>query len=204
MKNISKRIATIFEKYYMDRAKERAVLIISFAHELMSNVNFPEDGYYVDENKIIKALDSYFLDVIKYKEYHFNCDDDGGDIDVFSEDWARHIHLNKKINDSKVAAFTSKWLLKASPIYVVPSSENKVLDDFTCHINAFFVLNCVLYCLLQYDHDLVDQDDYDKLFYDFRYRIVDDRPFFSRFELLEKNVRLKKEIKILKEGVDLA
>lgn len=197
MKNISKRIATIFEKYYMDRAQERGLVIISFAHQMMSELDIDVEGYYLDENKIIKALDSYFLDVIKYKEYHFNCDD--ANVNVFTEKWARYIHVDKKINDSKVAAFTSKWLLKAAPIYLVPKKESPVFDDFTCHINSLFVLNCVLYCLLKYDHDLIDQDDYDKLFYDFKYRTLDDRSYFSRFELLEKNAILKRKILMLTE-----
>jgi hypothetical protein len=185
----------------MERAKERGLVIISFAHELMSGLNLDVEGYYIDENKIVKALDSYFLDVIKYKEYHFNCEES---VDIFSEKWAQYIHVDKKINDSKVAAFSAKWLLKAAPIYIVPKANTPVLDDFICHINAFFVLNCVLYCLLKYDHDLVDQSDFEKLFYDFRYRTVDDRSYFSRFELIEKNVLLKKELRAATETIQNA
>lgn len=164
----------------------------------MKNMEIEAEGYYVDENKIIKALDSYFLDVIRYKEYHFN---NSGSMDVFSEEWAKRIHSKKKINNSKVASFFCKWLLKAAPIYIVPNEETEMPNDFIAHINSFFVLNCVLYCLLQYDYDMIDQDDYDKLFYDFRYRSIDDRLYFSRFELIEKNIKLKKEIKSLKKSL---
>ncbi len=147
-------------------------------------------GYYVAEERIIKAVDSYFLDVIKYKEYHFDCN-----LELHSEAWSKYIHDNKKINDSKVAAFSAKWLLKAAPIYIIPKADTPIVSDFLCHINEFFVLNCVLYCLLKYDFDLIDEDDYKKLFYDFKYRSFDDRAYFSRFELLEKNVALKAALK---------
>lgn len=198
MKSVSRRILELFERYYTKRAEERVIQIVSFAHSLMEGLDYDVAGYYVDENRIIKAIDSYFLDVIKYKEYHFNCEKHS---DVNSQEWASYIHVEKKINDSKVAAFSAKWLLKASPIFILPKDGTPIVDDFLCHINEFFALNCVLYCLLQYDYDLIDEDDYKKLFYDFKYRMFDERSYFSRFELLEKNAKAKKELKELEESI---
>lgn len=190
MEVISKRIKYIFEKYYMDVAKERFHILLDSAHKFMSAQTFNCDGYFIDENRLAKAVDSYFLDVIKFKEYHFNNEDFD---DIHSEEWIRRIHVDQKINDSKVAAFTAKWLLKSSLIYVKSSIDQPILDDFTCHINEAFALNCVLYTLLGHKYDLLDRDDLDKLFYDFKYRPFDERGYFSRFESLEKNVELKFE-----------
>ena len=198
MKSVSRRILSIFEKHYMERAEDRIVIVTSFAHTFLASLDYDVEGYYVDDAKLIKAIESYFLDVIKYKEYHF---DGPADVDVYSEAWAKYIHVEKKINDSKVAAFSAKWLLKASPIYVVQKKDAPIADDIVCHINELFVLNCVLYALLQENFSLVDEDEYKKLFYDFKYRTLDERAFFSRFELLEKNVRLKKELITYGEAV---
>lgn len=198
MKSVSGRILDIFEKYYIERAAERCENIITYAHEFLSTLDYDVEGYYVDEGRISKAIDSYFLDVIKYKEYHFSAADN---ISIGGDAWDVSVHVHKKINDSKVAAFTAKWLLKASPIYVVQKKNKPITDDILCHINEFFVLNCVLYALLQDNFHLLDEDDYQKLFYDFKYRCLDDRAYFSRFELIEKNIRCKKEIASLKDTI---
>jgi hypothetical protein len=197
MKSISRRIISIFEKHYMERAEDRIVVVTLFAHAFLASLDYDVEGYYFDDAKVIKAVESYFLDVIKYKEYHF---DGPANTDVFSDVWTEYVHVEKKINDSKVAAFSAKWLLKASPIYVVQKKGIVIADDLFCHINELFVLNCVLYALLQDDYNLVDEDEYKKLFYDFKYRNLDERAYFSRFELIQKNVQLKKELKILGES----
>lgn len=188
MKPLSKRVLYIFKTYYADEAKKRLENFLTMADAFMQEQTFEFDSYFIDSNRLVKAVDSYFLDVIKYKEYHFDSNDTN---DIYGEDWIIAIHKRKKINDSKVAAFTAKWLLKTMPIYINPLPTQLILDDYACHINESFALQCALYCLVGKNFASIDSDDYDKLFYDFKYRPFDERAYFSRFELLEKNVSLK-------------
>jgi hypothetical protein len=193
MKVISERISYIFSKCYKDRAEKRFVQLLKFAHHSMEQ--YQPDGYkyYIDEARLVKCIDSYFLDVIRYKEYHFTADEK---VDINSDEWIVEIHCNKKINDSKVAAFIAKWLLKSCPISIINTSENQdlLLSDDLCHINQLFALNCALYALLKEDYKYLSKDEYEDLFYDFKYRIFDERAYFSRFELILRMVEYKKQL----------
>lgn len=187
MKSISKRYSDIFNKYYIETAKHRFVFLINFIDSWMSKINIGNEFvYFVDHERLSKAIDSYFLDVIKFKEYHFDTEN----ADVYSEAWCKEIHENKRINDSKVAAFTAKWLLKASPISIIPRDFASTIlrpeNDDVCHINEHFALDCALYALLREDFIKIDRDSYTSLFYDFKYRNFDERAYFSRFSLLLK------------------
>jgi hypothetical protein len=151
----------------------------------MSKISIGNEFVYsVDHERLSKTIDSYFLDVIKYKEYHFNADID----DIYSEAWCKEVHEEHKINDSKVAAFTAKWLLKAAPISIIPrnisSSIRRSENDNLCHINERFALDCALYALFRDSYLDLDDNSYESLYYDFKYRNFDERAYFSRFSLL--------------------
>ena len=182
---ISKRYSEIFNKYYADTSKRRFKNFIAFFESWIGKIDIP-DGFepFMDYERLSKSIDSYFLDVIKYKEYHFNA----YHVDIYSEAWCKEIHEEKKINDSKVAAFTAKWLLKASPIAIIPKDNSHRIyrpeNDGLCHINERFALDCSLYALLRESYLNLDKETYYSLFYDFKYRNFDERLYFSRFCLL--------------------
>ncbi|MEE9338380.1 MAG: hypothetical protein V3U87_09890 [Methylococcaceae bacterium] len=194
MKSISKRYSDIFNKYYAKTAKSRFNFFIGFIDSWMSKIVIGNEfAYIVDHERLSKTIDSYFLDVIKYKEYHFNASVD----DIYSETWCKEVHEEHKINDSKVAAFTAKWLLKAAPISIIPrnitSSIHRPENDNLCHINERFALDCALYALFRDDYLSLDDKSYDSLYYDFKYRNFDERAYFSRFSLLLNLVKERGE-----------
>jgi hypothetical protein len=191
MKVISERISYIFSKFYFERAEKRFIHLLKFAHHFMKQFNTDGYGYYVDEARLSKCVDSYFLDVIRYKEYHFTSD---GQAEINSEAWYDVIHRQKKINDSKVAALTAKWLLKSCPIALIKTSADckSILSDELCHINQLWALNCALYALLKDDFKYLNKSDFEDLFYDFKYRVFDERAYFSRFELILRLVECEK------------
>lgn len=193
MKSISKRYSHIFNQYYAQTAKKRFHFCITFIDSWISKIDIGDEFIHVvDHERLSKAIDSYFLDVIKYKEYHFNSDIE----DVYSEAWCKDVHEEHRINDSKVAAFTAKWLLKAAPISIMPkdfsSSTPRPENDDICHINERFALDCSLYALFRNSYLNLDASSYENLYYDFKYRNYDERIYFSKFSLLFELVKLRK------------
>lgn len=197
---VSPRIDRIFKDFYKDAAVERYLLLVKMAQEFVGQLDILSGcNVYISDLKILKAVDSYFLDVIRYKEYHFQTE--MGDAAsrtesekserenaFYGKEWAHKVHVGKLINDSKVAAFLAKWLLKASPIYIVPDDSEKLSEDQKSVLicaNELFALTCALYAL-RIDIKDISPEDIDDILYNFRFRAFDERAYFTKFDLMKR------------------
>lgn len=187
MKRISERYSRIFSDYYYEKARERFEFIVQYSDFFLESLHFDEkvDGQIIYLN-VEAFITSYFLDVIKFKEYHFNFPDgDGPEVD-------RKVHGEKLLNASKVGAFTAKWLLKYKPIVLLPKADI-VLDTFEQRDiqDAPFILalNIALRSM-GVDPREVPEDTYKQLLYHFRFRDYEDRGMILYFDLLLKHIEL--------------
>ena len=105
------------------------------------------------------------------------------DLDPPSEKWTELVHRTANINQSKVAAYTVKWILTYKPISVV--SNHKVLSTLEptklsfllSSINEFYALSCALYTLGLRADD-IPLKKIEELVYSFRFRKFDETTFF--------------------------
>lgn len=151
----------------------------------------------------MEIIRSYFIDVIRYKEYHFSADDKTDpvtgkaiQIDPFSERWIDEVH-EKLINESKVAAYTAKWILAYKPLTIISDAsldlngaENPqhIQTKLYANINEVYALNCAL-SVLKVDYDDVPENRIDELIYNFRFRKFEEGLYFmilSRSYLLSE------------------
>jgi hypothetical protein len=187
LKPISSRYSRIFATYYWEKARSRFDFIQSYSSFFLEGIAFKEKLHcYVDTVKTDAFITSYFLDVIKFKEYHFQPSSEDEDEKV--------IHGEKMLNHSKVASFTAKWLLKYCPIVMVPK-EGVTLDLFERRLlqNAPFILALnVALRAMDIRPDTVPLDIYKSIVYHLRFREYDDRSLILYFELLKKYVDLSK------------
>lgn len=196
----SRRIETILNKYYSTRIKDKASSLIS---EIEAYVDSKDglDNFTADLNVVdVEALCySYFIDVARYKEYHL-CPDDvkrGQPLSPFTEEWAEKLHdeeKGKRLKFSKVAALTSKWLLRYKPITIelidgvlpqsIPPEERRIATS----INQDFALLHGL-SLLEIDPSKVPHQLLMDMYYHLRYRSFDERHFFMIFEEIYRSSR---------------
>lgn len=195
---ISERIGYIYKKFYATRAEDRSVKMAQLADAFVKGLGLEQScDVRIDFEKIIKLVDSYFLDVIRYKEYHFTANKHF-DLDHNCGQWAETIH-KKLINDSKVASFVAKWILMAKPIYLFPKDDKQDLsfqdEEIRVAVNELFAITNVLDAL-KINRNEVSEKDIDDLLYHFRFRPYNERDFFLIFETLQKNVELNRKVKM--------
>jgi hypothetical protein len=189
---ISGRIKYIYSSYYFNRAEEKFNHIIVHINQFAAKCGLSDDYCLSFLDITIRALvESYYLDVIRYKEYHFN---PAGSAEYGSsqDTWCESVH-NKKISKSKAAAYTAKWLLKYSPITILPDSVSR--DEISpedlkriLSINAVFCLDHIRKILTTeqgYPNSLNDDRVISDLIYTFRFRNFDERHFFMIFDLMD-------------------
>lgn len=193
---ISRRIEAIYNKFYKDRLRNRYRIHQAIYAALESEVEKTLPGYALklDDIAVAEAIRSYFLDVIRYKEYHFNPEHTGekpSDIDPFSKEWVEKIHKGKRINANKVAALTVKWLLMYKPVSVHRDLEKVTSEEenyLTTHINEFFALSLGLYALGLSIQDL-DSEIVREIIYNLRFRDYDEGAYFMIFK--PENLKLE-------------
>lgn len=200
MKEISLRYQEIYSTVYKKRAEDRYDHIVSMIESVIDDLKIDPQYFHVDLHRLSNLVDSYFLDVIRYKEYHFNYDSNSYE-DKFSKESIFELHENKLINESKVVSFLVKWFLRYAPITVLRQD----IDDDIPHLNAedklilesineYIALQIILYTLFEKEeHDLIDDCLTESLFYDLKYRFFDEKIYFSRIELLQKLVKKSKD-----------
>lgn len=182
---LSNRIEYIYENYYTERAIEKYVYLTEEIHCFVDELGFSNDfTYYLEDFKVNALVNSYYLDVIRYKEYHFNPKKDDGsilEIDVTSEEWIKQVH-SKYIHPNKVAALTTKWLLRYSPFQIHNMDDEKYKptqdeEALILQANALFCINHLSRILNIAVKDIplgIIKD----LKYHFQYRNLDERHFF--------------------------
>jgi hypothetical protein len=193
---ISRRVSELY-KFYEDREAQRAVILYEVFESMAAAVQKAGGSFqlHLDYVRLGELIRSYFLDVIRYKEYHFNPDDrspefsrilsslDLGEldgVDPLSREWTKLVHKTVNINKSKVAAFTVKWILAYKPISVIslqvePTSAEQPMF-FTC-VNEYFALNAALFAL-EIDASKISERKIDELIYAFRFRKFDELSYF--------------------------
>ena len=202
MKPISDRYAWIFKEYYGEKAADRFDFVARYASEFGSVLPFREK---VDTSIDFLAIDafvtSYFLDVIKFKEYHFYsnglyADRDGEhDCNLPTKEFDKKIHEGKLLNSSKVGAFTAKWLLKYHPLLVTQKPDAEVELYERRHIqNIPFIVACnIALRAMGIEPDEVPSDLYRSLVYHLRFRTYEDRSMIMYFELLVAHIELLRD-----------
>ena len=188
----AERVEAIFQKNYKAEAENKAHSIHTHIQSFLTEV--PDMDMFeaaVDHFAIKNLTNAYFIDVIRYKEYHFTPKIKKGDslLDPLSEAWTSKLHDQTdgpKINAQKIAALTVKWLLKYRPINLrTETRENDIPEKILRKaefINERFSLahTAGLLSLNLSESDLTD------LLYHFRYRNYDERHFFIIFDLLKR------------------
>ncbi len=199
---LSIRIEDIFEEFYSDAAEDKYIHLIRaidiFTDQFDLRPGKKDFLVNVESFKLRALVHSYYLDVIRYKEYNFNPskEDTGGKkIAPFSLEWVEYIHdSRKKISDNKAASLTCKWLMKYLPIQIHPRDYNCVLSDdeeqVILNYNAFFSLS---HCADILDISISEEDIspllYEELLYHLRYRNFDERHFYMVFGLISNSYK---------------
>lgn len=195
MTGVSARILRIFEEKYLNRCETRFGNLLDVYRSLSKHVASKDANIEVliDTHKLYDLIRSYFIDVIRYKEYHF---DAAPAVDPFSKEWADQVHA-KDINASKVATITAKWILKYKPISVhtkrnFEEAEHHELTFYLANINEHFAFQSALSAL---DVELGDVPDVniEEFIYNFRFRPFDEGPYYMIFESLYKESERKKK-----------
>lgn len=191
---VSKRVDHILRTYYKDSTQKKLLQLIAEANATARALKLDQERFvvYVDEHRIKQIVISYYLDVIRYKEYHFNPKPNSGDLPPLSKEFTEAVHghnSDKVIHKAKVAAFTAKWILRYLPIYVYPKRhvalnkltvlEKEKLDN----VNFWFALDhsCSLIGRPAY---LCPANIVDMLLYHFKYRTIDDRSLMLVFSMI--------------------
>ena len=198
--SVSKRVQKIYEKHYADREAQRFENLYLIFDTLAGYVEASNFGakLEIDYLTLAEIIRSYFLDTIRYKEYHFDPKFGEGseelakfgiasveDLDALSPEWTGLVHSQVNINASKVAAYTVKWILRYKPISVICTRDQvlqgypsiEISHPFLANINEFYALHCA--CLaLEVDMSDVSKQKIDELIYCFRFRAFDESAYF--------------------------
>lgn len=197
---LSRRLAAIYDKYYQPRVEIRALNLYKIFDAMATPVEESDAPYrlHMDIERLAELIRSYFLDALRYKEYHLSPDECHhkfpailaelghnkiDDVDPLSEGWTRLLHETANINSSKVAALTVKWVLMYKPISVASLQDDVQTASqpmFISCINEFFALNCAFF-ILNIDASDVDARKIDELIYSFRFRKFDESAYFMIF-----------------------
>lgn len=179
---ISARIDAIFRNYYQGQARAKTDELIAGAITYLRAFDL-DDNFegYVDDLLVSKLVNSYILDVIRYKEYHFNYKDEFSSYGV----WEAWVHKEKSLNNSKKAAFTAKWLVKVMPIHILngggrPNYEEGV-DIYT--VNETFALR-EAFAIVGVDDECVPDELKKDILYNFKFRNFDEYWFASCLEVI--------------------
>lgn len=205
--SVSKRTKAIYERYYEDREAQRFSNLYSVFDQIASYVDASGIGARLEIDYLLLAeiVRSYFLDTIRYKEYHFDPKIDAEDltpvlrelgrddldgIDPLSPQWTELVHRTTNINSSKVAAYTVKWILRHKPIAVIGVGSDVVQDpnvqtlhligkspSLLLNINEQYALQCA-FMALGVDAKKVSSKKIDELIYCFRFRAFDESAYF--------------------------
>lgn len=152
--SVSGRILAIYERFYSAREEDRFVSLIKIFEDLSSIIEESDLGVGLEMDYLClgEIIRSYFLDTIRYKEYHFDpknpvdfsIDEDAKkaanllqkfgveqiqDLDQLSAEWTQLVHDCIRTHKSKVAAYTVKWILRYKPISVFDVSNSGTTDD---------------------------------------------------------------------------
>jgi hypothetical protein len=189
----SERVEAIFDKFYKSEAIKKANSLHSHVLQYLTAISDLEMFEASLKEFCIKRLtDAYFIDVIRYKEYHLSPKSvDGVKHGSMTEPWTAALHnqeTGSKINDPKIAALTVKWLLRYQPISLKGLLPYEDIPETALRkaefINESFALAHASSVLKVsgLSEKLVGD-----LLYHFKYRPYDERHFFIIFDVLSRS-----------------
>ena len=145
-------------------------------------------GSYACPFHLANISKAYFIDIIRYKEYHYNPEEEGLSYDKYAE----AIHGGEKprlLDADKRAGFLVKWILRAQPIQVdVPTDvdlESYENQNEVWYVNEHFAL-FVLWQILGISAKKVTEREKTTLLHQFRYRPFDENLFSLTFKKLQE------------------
>lgn len=203
--SVSKRVKCIYKRYYEPKSGARFQSLYEVYYSMASRIEavHPNIRIEIDHHSLSEMIRSYFLDVIRYKEYHLDpklTDIESTEgVNHLSEAWSEKLHCSSKINVSKVAAYTVKWILRYKPISVlytdaesinfndVDSVPKKKTGDMLANVNEYYALH-VAFLLLDIEASEVSDKTSDELIYCFRFRAFDESSYFM---ILSRNFLLR-------------
>lgn len=194
----SLRVRYIFEKYYRNKARDLAWALYAHAGAYFSDyAKFKGLQKHVYLYEFKKISEAYFIDIIKYKEYHITSKDFSEEIPT-GEKWDDSIHGSRDgmyLNDAKRAAFLAKWLRVSTPVLVYPNKKNDGTElkqinitqgEGIWYASTSFTISFIINVVLQIDlaklPRKVEQKSLKALFYHLRYRSYDERHFIMLFD----------------------
>lgn len=195
--SVSARVREIYKEHYEPREPQRFETLVEVFNRISDVVEATHPGSKVvmDYAALSEAVRSYFLDTIRYKDYHFDPDEAGDEIkaamtkygvaslaslEPLSPEWTHILHSTVNINGSKAAAYMVKWILRYKPISVLSDEteySKRPQSTIVASINEIFALNCAL-LELGIDSAGVSQKKLDELIYCFRFRPFDEASYF--------------------------
>lgn len=192
----SHRVEAIFNSFYEKRVKDKNISLQSHVLSYLDNkTGLDQFTASLDVIAVEKLCDAYFIDVIRYKEYHISPDDHNPiPVDPLSREWAIALHneeTGKRLKFSKIAALTVKWLLKYKPIIlsiddgIDPESIDPRSRRVASFINEDFALIHSMR-LINANISKVDEKTHADLIYHYKYRQFDERHFFLLYEMLQE------------------
>lgn len=187
---ISTRIQYIYKKHYEKKAQDRYKFLLLNAQKFCKGSGLPDSvAFQVLEIKIRALVKSYFLDVVKFKEYHFEAAVENKLGKIHSDEWIDAVHGEKQINHSKVAAFTMKWVMKHSPLAFWNTTDELLTfeqENWVNTANARFAISAA-YKLIEKDLYHTDDAYLKRLMYHLMYRSIDERSLFGWMDNMLKN-----------------
>lgn len=145
-------------------------LIFDLLRDTMGS-QLPNVELEIDSKKLLLAVQSYFIDIARYKWWHFDKPEDA------------------RIDNSKKAAYTAYWLNKLSPVYAKRKSpvtepdirKGQVPEDASLLGNIYYTA-FVSFSFL----DFVLADEFlDKLLYHMLWREESAKHYLLLFEFLD-------------------
>ena len=208
------RYTSIYEDHYAEKADKQRKFLTEVAYQFLEPQAFLETRglwekvkaklsqsnlhNYFPEGSGIEAVVSpfhierlsraYFIDIIRYKEYHYNPKDEG----VPYDEYVAKIHSGddkRRLGPDKIAAFLVKWILRSQPIQVEISRNANLkdprLNDLIWYVNIYFAL-FVAAEKLQVPLKSLDRKQRLDLLHHFRFRTFDESAFILLFKSIQE------------------
>jgi len=191
----SARIEYLFDKFYREKCDEKAGSLYDHASVFIKKYNGLDEFHgHIDSNAMLRIAEAYFIDIIKYKEYHLTPKVSENTIlstCPTGEEWDRELHSPENqnlLNRSKIASFTTKWLLRGQPIKIIQKPEVEYASfspteqqvDKIWYVNEKFSISHLL-SLLEVNSTTLAADYKNSLLkdllYHFKYRSYCERHF---------------------------
>lgn len=203
------RYKDIFEKYYEKKYKEQQDTLMNIAYQFLAPREFFKEKGLLGRLKSIAAKDyfskkskieaiispfhierlsrAYFIDIIRYKEYHYNPKKE----DVSYEDYVKEIHSGEdmqRLGPDKIAAYLVKWIVKAQPIQVeIPEDaelKDPQLSDRIWYVNTYYAL--LVACeFLEFSIGTIDKKFRLDLIHHIRFRAYDENSLVLLFRTMK-------------------